>query len=258
MRLRIAIVALMSAVLCSISLGVEFDETEAKKLFEDKCSKCHGIRDYDLGDRSLKEWQLVVERMATYGGEDPYTDEEADEIIAFLYLGKHEPLEPGELYEYEKPKVVEVAATQPTTAPVTAPVVAGSMLAAKPRISWKKSRSLGVAKFMGYAATAIMTLMVVTGLNRKTLKRNFSSIHMVLAIALFGALAIHVSVYLCEYGAPNVLWLWFGIISSVLIGVVEFGGLWRRKLGVKFIQIHSICGVVGFALVMLHWFWIYI
>jgi len=260
MHLRIIIVALALGTLASIGLAAEFDEEHAKKLFEDKCSKCHGIRDYHLGDRSLKEWQLVVERMATYGGaeEDSYTDEEADEIIAYLYLGKHEEPEPGELYDYEKPKEVAVAATQPATQPATAPAVAAVAPKPKIRISWQKSRTLWLAKDMGYAATAIMALMVVTGLMRKTLKRNFSSIHMVLAILLFGALAIHVSVYLCEYGAPNVLWLWFGIIASALIGVVEFGGLWRRKLGVKFIKIHSICGVVGFVLVLLHWFWIYV
>ena len=78
---------------------------------------------------------------------------------------------------------------------------------------------------------------------------------MVLAIALFGALSIHVSVYLSEYGAPNVMWLWSGILASVLIGLVEFGGLIRAKLGGKFIKLHAICGVVGFVLVLVHWSW---
>jgi hypothetical protein len=256
MQLRITIVALVLGVMCTAGFAADFDEPAAKKLFEDKCSKCHGIRDYDLGERSLKEWQLTVERMATYGGEDPYTDDEADIIIAFLYLGKHDPPEPGELYDYEKPKTAVAATdTQPTTGPAIA--VAAAVPRIKRFVSWKKSKSLGVAKFMGYAATAIMALMVITGLTRKTLKRNFKNIHMVLAILLFGALAIHVSVYLCEYGVPNVLWLWFGIIGSVLIGLVEFGGLVRRKLGKNFIRMHSICGAVGLVLVALHWAWTY-
>lgn len=253
MHLRITIVALLLAVLPAVSFSADFDPEHAKKLFEDKCSKCHGIRDYHLGDRSLKEWQLVVERMATYGGEDPYTDEEADEIVAYLYMEKLESLEPGELYEYEKPTVT-VADTQPTTAPVVATVLPKL----KRQVSWEKSRALGVAKFMGYLATGLMALMVATGLTRKTLKRNFSSIHMVLAIMLFGALSIHVSVYLCEYGAPSVLWLWFGILASVLVGLVEFGGLMRARLGARFIQLHAICGGAGFVLVLLHWFWVYV
>lgn len=253
MHLRITIVALVLGVLSSISLGAEEDQAKArKKLFEAKCSTCHGIRDYHLGKRSLKEWQLVVERMATYGGdeEDQWTDEEGDEIIAHLYLGKHEPLEPGEMYEYEKPTPVATSETQPAT--TSAPAVKAKR---KLIISWRKSKTLWLAKDMGYVATGVMLLMVVSGLLRKKLKRNFRSIHIVLALLLFGALAIHASVYLCEYGAPNVMWLWSGIIASVLIGLVEFGGLFKRKLGARFIPVHSICGVVGLVLVSVHWFW---
>ena len=255
MNHRIAIAALTLGVVlpAGICMGA-FDETKARKLFEEKCTQCHGIQDYDLSNRSLKEWQLVVERMASYGAEEPYTDEEADEIIAFLYLGKHDPKPPGYMYEYEEPGAKSVA-SQPAPAPASAPAVPPKP---KLRVSWRKSKATGVAKFMGYVAMVVMALMVATGLSRKTLKRNFSSIHTVLAIALFGALSIHVSVYLCEYGAPGVLWLWFGIAASVLIGLVEFGGLMRRKLGANFIRIHSICGVVGLVLVLLHWFWIYI
>ena len=254
MHHRVTIAALTLGVLLPAGLcKAVFDEDAARKLFERKCTQCHGIQDYDLSNRSLKEWQLTVERMSSYGGsDDPYTDEEADEIIAYLYLGKYEPPPVGELYGYQDPAP---AATQPTTEPATASVVP-----AKPKrqVSWRKSRALGVAKFMGYAAMAIMVLMVVSGVARKWIPGNFGSLHMVLAIALFGALSIHVSVYLCEYGAPNVLWLWFGILASVLIGLVEFGGLMRRKLGANFVRIHSICGVAGFLLVLLHWFWIYI
>jgi hypothetical protein len=252
---RIAIVVLTLGVLLPTSFCMAaFDEEKAKKLFEKKCTQCHGIQDYDMSNRSLKEWQLTVERMASYGVEDPYTEEEADDIITYLRLDKHNAKPPGGMYGYEEPVAVP-AATQPTTVPATASVVP-----AKPKrqVSWRKSRALGVAKFMGYAATAIMALMVASGLARKRIPGEFSSIHMVLAIALFGALSIHVSVYLCEYGAPSVLWLWFGILASVLIGLVEFGGLMRRKLGASFIRLHSICGAVGLLLVLLHWFWIYV
>ena len=255
MHHRVTIIALgvlLPAGLCMAA----FDEDKARKLFEQKCSQCHGIQDYDMSSRSLKEWQLTVERMASYGVENPYTDEEADTIIMFLSLGKHNPKPPGWMYNEEP--VAAPAETQPTTAPAVATAAPPKL---KLQIPWPKprrTRILGLAKFMGYVATALMSLMVVTGLTRKTLKRNFSSIHMALAIALFGALAVHVSVYLAEYGAQNVSWLWFGILASVLVGLVEFGGLMRRKLGAKFIPLHSICGCVGLVLVLLHWFWIYI
>ena len=254
---KLTTVAIILGVLLPTSFCMAaFDEEKAKKLFEKKCTQCHGIQDYDLSNRSLKEWQLTVERMASYGVEDPYTEEEADDIITYLRLDKHDARPPGGMYDYEEPVGVP-AATQPTTVPATASVVPAGPKP-KRQVSWRKSRALGVAKFMGYAATAIMALMVASGLARKRIPGEFSSIHMVLAIALFGALSIHVSVYLCEYGAPSVLWLWFGILASVLIGLVEFGGLMRRKLGANFIRFHSICGAVGLLLVLLHWFWIYV
>ena len=255
MHHRVTIIALTLGVLLSTSLCMAaFDEKKARKLFEKKCTQCHGIQDYDLSNRSLKEWQLTVERMASYGVEDPYTDEEADEIIAFLYIGKHDSKPPGYMNGYEEPSTA-AAASQPTTAAATASVVSPKP---KRHVSWRKSRALGVAKFMGYVAVALMACMVASGLARKWIPRNFSSIHVVMAIGLFGALSIHVSVYLCEYGAPGVLWLWFGIAASVLVGLVEFGGLMRARLGGKFIRLHSICGVVGLLLVLLHWFWIYV
>ena len=204
-----------------------------------------------MSNRSLKEWQLTVERMASHAAEQPYTDKEADDIIAFLYLGKHDPGPPGWTYE-------EAAAARAVTQP--AKPASASVVVSKPkfRVSWRKSKATWVAKLMGHVAAALLACLVASGLVRKWIPRYFRSIHVVLAIGLFGALAIHASVYLCEYGAPGVLWLWFGIAASVLVALVEFGGLLRAKLGGAFIRVHSICGCAGLLLVLLHWFWIYL
>ncbi|MCP4376698.1 MAG: cytochrome c [bacterium] len=244
MQRKIAIATLTLGILLQAGLCMAYDDDTARKLFEKKCTQCHGIQDYNMSNRSLKEWQLTVERMADYGVEKPYTPEEIDDIVTFLYRGKHESP------PTEKPAV----ATQPTTSSVTASIVPRP----KRQVSWQKPRSLGVAKFMGYLAVALMAGMVASGLVRKRIRRSFHGIHVVMAIGLFGALSIHVSVYLCEYGVQNVLWLWFGILASILVAVVEFGGLLRAKLGGSFVRIHSICGCVGLLLVLLHWFWIYI
>ncbi len=252
MHLKLAILTMTIGILAQVGLCEKYDHDKAKTLFLTKCSTCHGIDDYDLGSRSLKEWQLVVERMSNYGTGEEYTDEEADQIIAFLY---------GETHQSKLTTGQSETAIPVTTSNPPAPAVAASAAATpepKLRISWRKSKATGVARIMGYVAMGIMGLMVLTGLARTKLKRNFRPVHTVLAIALFGALSIHVSVYLCEYGTPNVLWLWFGIAAAVLIGLVEFGGLVRAKLGVKFIRIHSICGIIGFVLVLLHWLWIYL
>jgi hypothetical protein len=250
MHRGIVIVALTLGVLLPAGSGMAYDDKAAQELFEKKCTQCHGIMDYDMSDRSLKEWGLTVERMASYGVEEPFTSEEIDDIVTFLYLGKHELKPPEPAHQQYKPAI----ASQPTTSIATASMVTRP----KRQVSWRKPRSLGVAKFMGYVAVALMAGMVASGLGRKRIRRSFHGIHVVMAIGLFGALAIHVSVYLCEYGAPNVLWLWFGILASILVAVVEFGGLFRAKLGGAFIRIHSICGCVGLLLVLLHWFWIYL
>ena len=252
MHIKVMIAVLLCGVVLSASSATAYDPQEARELFEKKCSVCHSISDYDMGDRSIKEWQLVVERMSSYGGANPYTDDEADDIITYLYSVKPDTsLAAADLYEYEQPSAASATDTQPATAPAKAS-------RPKFRVSWRKSKATGVAKIMGHFATALMALIIVSGLARKKLKANFMSVHIAMAILLFGALSIHVSVYLCEYGAPNVLWLWFGILAAVLIGLVEFGGLMRRRLGAKFIRWHSVCGVVGFVLVLLHWFWIYL
>ncbi len=252
MHIRLTILALLFSVFAPLGFCEAYDEAKAHTLFLQKCSVCHGVSDYDLGTRSLKEWQLVVERMSSYGGDDPYTDEEADLIIAYLYSEKYEPAAEDAIPDANDPPVAAV--TDPVT-PATATTAPAPK--EKIRISWRKSKATGIAKIMGYVAAAMMALMVLTGLLRMKLKRNFRPIHNALAIGLFGALAIHVSIYLCEYGTPSVLWLWFGIVAAILIAAVEFGGLLRNKLGAKFIRIHSICGVIAFVLVILHWVWIY-
>ena len=251
MHSKLAIMALALGIFVQIGLCAKYNEAEAHKLFMEKCSTCHGVEDYDLGSRSLKEWQLIVERMASYGGADPYSDEEGDTIIAYLYGETYKSQNDPPTYQYGVDDV-----TPATTQPDTQPAATTQPVKPKIRISWKKSKTLWIAKDMGYIATAILVLMIGTGLARKKLKRNFKRIHTVLAILLFGSLAIHVAVYLCEYGAPSKMWLWSGILASILIGLVEFGGLMRARLGVvKFIKLHSICGVVGLVLVLVHWFW---
>jgi len=269
-KLAVPLVILLSAGVC---MAIDYDKEKARALFKDKCSHCHGIEDYDLSDRTLKEWQLVVERMLSYSTEELYTEEEGDQITMFLAQGHHERL-PVVPVVMPEPRV-----DHPTTAAASQPAVAVATIGAMPAAvaprpglatlspgaprppsspAWRKSRATFVAKVMGYVAAFLTAALVVSGFTRKSLRPAFHNLHVALAIGLFGALAIHASVYLCEYGAPSVLWLWFGIISSVLIALVEFGGMLRRRLGKSFIKLHATCGTIGLILVVLHWVWIYI
>lgn len=241
MHLKLAILTVTIGLISPMGLCENvYDEAQAKQLFLTKCSTCHEVDGYGLDSRSIKEWQLVVERMSDYSDPDRFTEDEIDQIVMFLYGGTFQAK------AAKKPAVPPAAVASIDTPP-----------APKPIVSWRKSKAIKIAKLMAYVAFGAMALMVLSGLLRMKLKRNFRPIHTALAIALFGSLAIHVSVYLCEYGTPSVLWLWFGIAAAILIALVEFGGLLRNKLGAKFIRIHATCGVISFVLVILHWVWIY-
>jgi len=114
------------------------------------------------------------------------------------------------------------------------------------------------AKLMGYVATAVLALMVVTGLMRRKLGRVFLKTHSVLAFIFCGALAVHAVVFLAEYGVPSVLWYWFGIIATVLLLSSEFTGLLHLKNRKLFVRYHTVAGVAGLLLTAAHWAWIYI
>ena len=57
--------------------------TDAKALFEKKCSTCHSIKKPTSAKKTQSEWNETVMRMKNKNGA-PVGDEEAKTIIAFL------------------------------------------------------------------------------------------------------------------------------------------------------------------------------
>ena len=80
MQLKQVLLMATIGLLAPLALGERYEESRAKQLFLRECSTCHTISNYDMSNRSLKEWQLVIERMKEYGGDDLYTDDEAAQI----------------------------------------------------------------------------------------------------------------------------------------------------------------------------------
>ena len=119
-------------------------------------------------------------------------------------------------------------------------------------------KATGPAKIMGYIAVAILAVMVITGIFRKKIGPSFRRIHGVLAFTFCGLLTVHAVVFLAEYGAPGVLWLWFGIIAAVILAAGELAALLRLQNHKLFVRLHIVAGVSGLILTAAHWVWIYI
>ena len=162
-----------------------------------------------------------------------------------------------------EPEVAVVTLSIPTPGGLAIPKPSPGELAAKAKLQAlklkpKQPKATGPAKIMGYVATAVLALMVITGLMRRKMGSVFPKTHSVLAFIFCGSLAVHAVVFLAEYGIPNVLWFWFGIVATVLLMSSEFTGLLHLKNRKLFVKYHTAAGVVGLVLTAAHWAWIYI
>jgi hypothetical protein len=66
---------------------------------------------------------------------------------------------------------------------------------------------------------------------------------------------LHVLINLQEYGAPPVLWLWFGVIAFFAVVLSYATGYLRTSSRALFQAVHYGLGVFSIALVLLHWAW---
>jgi hypothetical protein len=256
----IAITVLACLALPPDPCGAQSRE-EDLRLVEDICLMCHGMDGGMFYPRSEKSWELTVYRMQGYAQDQDlgFTDAEADRIIAFLAT------EPPEIFG--EPETEE----QPEDEPADAnDAVAGGEQDRPGRVRRQAaargapagfappSRATAIARIAGYASVVFGGLLAVTGMLRRPMKRAFRPVHRGLAIALLVGVALHAAIYLSEYGAPPVSWLWLGLASSVVLGVAELAGATRVPLRKWFIRLHVPAGVAGMGLAVLHWVWAYI
>jgi mono/diheme cytochrome c family protein len=73
-----------------------------KKMFEEKCSKCHMLERAHGKKKSMEEWKATVDKMRTKN-HDLFTDEEVSEII--WYLGSKSTFETkcSKCHGYDRP-----------------------------------------------------------------------------------------------------------------------------------------------------------
>lgn len=231
--------------------------SEGEDLYYDTCLQCHGDYATDDWQRSRKSWELTVYRMQSYAD---FSDETAEKIIDYL-AGDEQP-EPEEdsladtLAEDQQPVVEEPESPAEALAREERFRKQQEIAAAQ---LWNPSPPVLIfARYMGYFAVACLVGLGITGLARRKLARRFRLVHTAAAAGLLVAIGAHAVIDLFEYGAPPVLWLWFGIAATALPVVGLATGYMRRVLGSAFKPVHYGFAVTGLTLAVLHWIWIYI
>lgn len=231
------------------------------RLVEDICLMCHGIEGGMFYPRSEKSWELTVYRMQGYAEDQGigFSNDQADRIVAFLAT------EPPEIFGEPAPEEEpEDESSDANDAGAGAARGESGRLrrqaAARgaPAGFAPPSRATAIARVAGYASVALGGLLAVTGMLRRPMKRAFRPVHRGLAIGLLVGVALHAAIYLSEYGAPPVSWLWLGLASSVVLGAAELAGATRVPLRKWFIRLHVPAGVAGMGLALLHWVWAYL
>lgn len=246
------------------------------------CSQCHGL-EYYITPRSRKAWELTVLRMRDYVAdpESAFSDAEAEEIIDYLsrHFGEDSQIDPAEHFAYSPPLPTPPPTPGPSAAPSPDPAVADAeppseagsapelpeparvevTSAVRERLAdppWRPGRGLlRVAEMGGYGAVLCLLGLIGTGSFRRRLGRRFRRLHGALAAALFMCLAAHGTIYLLRYGAPPVLWYWFGALSFLLVAIAELQGIVRKRFGHWFLRVHVVSAAGGLALAVLHWVW---
>ena len=249
-------VAIGLAVMMPTPAGAKEKIDDPRGLVIYSCSRCHAADQYYLSDRSLKAWQLTVKRMQSYhyDAAESFTDKEGDAIAKYLAANPFSDA----AYRPRATPVAGAVGTVVATQPASAPAPVRMTVAAPPLGPRSPARATFLAKVMGYIAAGVLLAMVVTGLARRRIGPIFRKIHGVLAFVFCGSLTVHAAVFLAEYGAPGVLWLWFGIIATIILLSSEFTGLLKLQNRKLFVKAHIAAGVTGLVLTALHWVWIYI
>jgi len=262
------------------------DYLKDRELYESKCMGCHTM-DTLLWPRSYKAWQLIVVRMRAYtfdGSE--FTEAETERIARFLaaYGGEGVLLnadgKPPETEEYAEaepapPPPVEVVIEKTEPAKTVEQVVqkkkvetveatkkaavtekAETVSYVPERKFWNPSRNaLFGARVSGFVAVACLIGLLITGLMSRRLEGGLRKIHALLALGLFLSLATHGLINIVEYGTPNVLWYWFGLVGFLALAVTQFQGILRKRFHKGLLMWHATGACFGLLLSILHWVW---
>ena len=280
---------LLLLVLPSFAREVTQDEIQNTILTVRECSRCHTLSPY-LSPRDHKGWDLTVERMNALQPDRPWSKIDCDRMSSWLAKNLGEDLSWNDeaVQKIWGPEIatgfqvtIDEAAAQALLQRrhpslfQNASASAGSIqtvskeaaLAALPQemrdrlghIHWMPPAwLLFLAKLSGYVALVCMLSLLLTGHFRRMLKRRFHVIHLSLAVTFAVTLLPHLLVFFLQYGLPPSLWLWSGVVATLLAATGMLLGFIRRKLGKVFLRNHIILGYLGTVAVLLHWLWAWI
>lgn len=251
-----------------------------------ECSRCHTLSPY-LAPRDHKGWDLTVARMNAMQSDRPWSKADCDRMTLWLSknLGENLAWDDDVVQKFWGPEIAsgfqvvidENAAiallhrrhpgmylTHSASAGSIQTVSKEVALAALPQemrdrlgeIHWMPPAwLLFLAKLSGYVALACMFALLVTGHIRRKLKRRFKALHLSLAITFAITLTPHLIVFLIQYGLPPSLWLWSGLVATLLAAIGIMLGFIKHQLGRLFLRYHVLFGYLGTFAVLLHWLW---
>ncbi|HOD83943.1 MAG: hypothetical protein BWX88_01809 [Planctomycetes bacterium ADurb.Bin126] len=256
-----------------------------QRTFARVCTRCHSVEGQTPSERSAKAWELTIERMARYAENNEmtaFTDREAEAVLRFLVSfpeGKvieldHVTLPTSEPPAADASQVQPIAVQgQAAPAPSSQPTVATSGAASAPASAAARAAPvklpplpppplpmalLSWAKSTGYVALAILAALVFTGVTRRQIGRAFPRLHVSLAAMLALCAVFHSVVFVWRYGAPHILWFWFGLIALGVVVAALLGGAYRRRMHGLLFRLHKAAALVALCLTLLHWVWYYL
>jgi len=233
------------------------DSDYAKEIVESVCMECH-IR-VELADRGydFKLWELTVERMRSYS---ELTDSEVYDVANYLAQGRFEKDFFPERFKDDEPDQIVPQAEPEIPVVATAGVNLETLKKAyNVQQFWNPSSGyLLLARHLGYLSLVMLIIMAATSCIKQRIEQYFTVVHRSAAYIMIASVITHTTIYLFKFGAPSVLWLWFGILSAATLIISELSGEARQHFSfVKkyFVHIHHTAGWLCLVGVILHWIW---
>lgn len=260
-----------------------------QETFARVCTRCHSMEGHTPSERSHKAWELTVERMTRYAENNEmtaFTTREAEAILRFLITfpeGKvlelehvtvptHQPA-PGAPDGTDQAPAGAIPAVaiqgpaapagpaEPASQPATSPALAAAGMPRSlpplpppplppPLLAW--------AKLTGYVAIVVLGALVLSGLTRRRFGKAFPRVHVTLAAMLAACALFHSVVFVWRYGAPSILWFWFGLIALGIIVAALLAGTYRRRMKGLLFRLHKAAALAALVLTVLHWVWFYL
>jgi len=225
---------------------------------------------FDGSEYTEAETERIARFLTTYGGEgvllnadgkppesEVFVEAEPVAPPVEVVIEKTEPVKTVEqVVQTKKVETVEVTKKPEVTGKAEPEEAASVVSYVPPRRFWNPSRSaLFGARVSGFVAVACLIGLLITGLMSRRLEGGLRKTHALLALGLFLSLATHGLINIVEYGTPNVLWYWFGLVGFLALAVTQFQGILRKRFHKGLLMWHAAGACFGLGLSILHWIW---